>query len=256
MKMSLAVIILAATSLAAWADTNANTNTNRVPGATPALAPAVKYPWESSVSAGLSLTRGNSDNTLFTADFLTQRKAAEDEYRIGLGSAYGDQDSKQTVNNYKAFGQWNHLFSERFYAYGRVEGLRDIIADLDYRLTVGPGVGYYFLKQTNTSLAVEGGTEFEAQDLGGQDQTFETVRLAERFEHKFNPHARLWESAEIFPQVDKFDNYVINAEIGLETSLTKSFSVKTSLDDSYANRPAPGKLKNDAKLFAAIAYKF
>jgi len=239
-------------SLAAFADTNA------VPGggATPALTPTVKYPWESSVSAGLTLTRGNSDTTMFTADFLTQRKTPVDEYRIGLGGGYGDQDSKQTVNFYKAFGQWNHLFSERFYAYTRVEGLRDIIADLDYRLSIGPGVGYYLLKQTNTTLAMEVGTEFEAQDLGGQDQVFDTVRLAERFEHKFNAHARLWESAEIFPQVDKFDNYVVNVEIGVETSLTKSFSLKTFLDDSYANRPAPDKLKNDAKLIAAIAYKF
>jgi len=251
LKKSL-ILIAVVISLTAFADTNS------VPGASapPALAHAVKYPWESSVSAGLTLTRGNSDTTMFTADFLTQRKTAADEYRFGLGGVYGDQDSKQTVNYYKAFGQWNHLFSERFYAYVRVEGLRDIIADLDYRLSIGPGAGYYFLKQTNTTLAVEVGTEFEAQNLGGQDQVFDTVRLAERFEHKFNAHARLWESAEIFPQVDKFDNYVVNAEIGVETSLTKSFSLKTFLDDSYANRPAPDKLKNDAKLIAAVAYKF
>ncbi len=251
MKKSL-ILFVVLVSLGAFADTNA------VPGAgpTPALTPAVNYPWESSVSAGLTLTRGNSDTTLFTADFLTQRKTPADEYRFGLSGGYGDQDAKETVNYYKAFGQWNHLFSQRFYAYARVEGLRDVIADLDYRLSIGPGAGYYFLKQTNTTFSVEVGTEFEAQDLGGQDQTFDTVRLAERFEHKFNAHARLWESAEIFPQVDKFDNYVVNAEIGVETSLTKSFSLKTYLDDSYANRPAPDKLKNDAKLIAAIAYKF
>ena len=251
MKISLILFVIFI-SLAAFADTNAVAGG----GAMPALTPTVKYPWESSVSAGLTLTRGNSDTTMFTADFLTQRKTPVDEYRIGLGGGYGDQDSKQTVNFYKAFAQWNHLLSERFYAYTRVEGLRDIIADLDYRLSIGPGVGYYLLKQTNTTLAAEVGTEFEAQDLGGQDQVFDTVRLAERFEHKFNAHARLWESAEIFPQVDKFDNYVVNVEIGVETSLTKSFSLKTFLDDSYANRPAPDKLKNDAKLIAAIAYKF
>jgi hypothetical protein len=28
------------------------------------------------------------------------------------------------------------------------------------------------------------------------------------------------------------------------------------LDDTYDNQPAPGKLKNDAKIIAAIAYKF
>ena len=54
-----------------------------VAGAPKAPKPAPKNPWESSVSAGLTLTRGNSDTMLFTADFLTQRKTAFDEYKIG-----------------------------------------------------------------------------------------------------------------------------------------------------------------------------
>jgi hypothetical protein len=53
---------------------------------------------------------------------------------------------------------------------------------------------------------------------------------------------------EIFPRGQ--------AEIGVEAALTKSFSLKTFLDDSYLNQPAPGKLKNDAELIAALSYKF
>lgn len=233
-----------------------------VPAPTPAapapkkLAVPVKYPWESSVSAGLSVVRGNSDTTLVSADFSTQKKTPADEYKLGVGGAYGEQSSNETVNNYKAYGQWNRLFTDRFYGYVRVEGLRDFIADVDYRLTIGPGAGYYLLKETNTTLAVEAGGNFEAQQLGGQDQNFATVRLAERFEHKFNDHARLWQNVEIFPQVDKLDNYVVNFEIGIEAAISKTLSLKTCLDDSYANRPAADHLKNDAKIIAGVAYKF
>jgi putative salt-induced outer membrane protein YdiY len=42
----------------------------------------------------------------------------------------------------------------------------------------------------------------------------------------------------------------------MEAAISKSFSLKTYFDDSYQNRPAPGKLKNDAKLVAALGYKF
>jgi putative salt-induced outer membrane protein YdiY len=225
-------------------------------GAPPAPKLAPKKPWESSVSAGLTLTRGNSDTLLFTADFLTQRKTPFDEYKIGLGGAYGDQNSKQTVNTYKVFGQWNHLFTERFFGYVRTDGLRDIIADVGYRLSVGPGAGYYLLKETNTTLAVEAGGAFEAEKLDGTENNFATLRLAERFEHKFSNRARFWESVEFVPQVDKFDNYLVNFEIGLEAALSKSFSLKTYLDDNYQNRPARRKLKNDAKIIAAVGYKF
>ncbi len=238
--------------LTAFADTRTNTSA----GTKPVVTPEIKYPWQSSVSAGLTLTRGNSQTLLFTTELLTQKKTPNDEYLLGLGGSYGTQKSAETVNNYKAFGQWNHLFSERLYGYVRADALRDHVANLDYRLTVGPGVGYYLLKDTNTFLATEAGAGFEAQRLGGKDNTFATVRLAERFEHKFNDRARVWQHVDFLPQVDKFENYVVNFEIGLEASLTKSFSLKTYLDDTYQNRPALGKLKNDVKIVAAVAYKF
>ena len=103
----------------------------------------------------------------------------------------------------------------------RVEGLRDIIADVDYRLTIGPGAGYYLIKATNTLLAVEAGGAFEAQKLDDKaDDTFATIRLAERFEYKINDHVRIWENAEILPQVDRFDSYLVNFEIGVEATLS------------------------------------
>lgn len=217
----------------------------------------VKYSWNSSVSAGLTLTRGNSDTMLFTADFLTQKKTPFDEYKIGMDAAYGSQQGSETVNNYKAFTQWNHLFTDRFYGYLRVDGLRDIIADVNYRATIGPGLGYYLIKTTNMTFSVEGGGAFEAQRLDNSgDDTFATLRLSDQFEYKLNDRVRIWQNAEILPQVDKFDNYIVNFEIGIEAALTKSFSLKSYLDDSYDNRPAPGKLKNDAKLVTAVSYKF
>lgn len=221
------------------------------------VSPAVtNNPWLSSVSAGLTLTRGNKSTTLFITEFHTAKKTPQNEYSLGLGTAYGSQGSTETVNNYKAFGQWNHLFTDRFFGYVRSDALRDRIADLDYRFTVGPGAGYYLIRATNTSLAAEAGAGMEIQRLGGADQQFSTLRLAERFEHKFGDRARLWQSVRFVPQVDKFDNYVITFEIGVEATISKSFSLKTYLDDTYANRPATARLKNDAKIVAGVSYKF
>lgn len=231
----------------------AATSTNTSP-AKPASE--IKADWKSSISAGVTLTRGNKSSTLLTADFLTQKKTAFDEIMLGIGGAYGQQDSNDTVNNYKAHGQWNRLFSERFFGYLRAEGLQDRIKDIDYRLTIGPGAGYYFIKNTNTLLAVEAGIGFEAQRLGGEDENFATLRIADRFEHKFGERARLWQSVEILPQADRLENFVVNFEIGLETSITKTFSQKTYLVETFANRPAAGRKKNDVKIVAGLAYKF
>ncbi len=238
--------------------TNVVTMTNYVSAAPPApvVPPPVIKNWASSATVGLTLTRGNNNSTLLSADYGTKKKTPDNEYSLGAGVAFGEQDSVETVNNYHAFAQWNHLFTPRFYGYLRTDGLRDEIADLDYRFNLGPGLGYYLVKLPDTSLSTEIGGGFEAQRLGGEDEVFATVRLADHFEHKFSDRARLWQNFEIFPQVDQFDNYIINFVVGIETAFTKSFSLKTYLEDTYANRPAQDRIKNDAKIVVAGSFKF
>jgi putative salt-induced outer membrane protein len=215
-----------------------------------------EYAWNNSISAGLTLARGNTDITMVSGDYSTAKKTPKDEYSATLGAAFGEQDSKQTVDNYKGSIQWNHFLTTRFYDYLRGDGLRDYIADVDYRVTGGPGMGYYLLKDTNTTLSAETGVNYEAESLAGLNTSFTTVRLANKFEHKVNNHARFWQSLEVFPQVDEFGNYVVNFEIGAEANFTKSFGLKTYLDDNYYNRPAADHVKNDVKLVTGIAYKF
>jgi putative salt-induced outer membrane protein len=224
--------------------------------ASAAMAPAKTNQWNHSISAGLTLVRGDTDITLVSGDFQTSKKTSKDEYAATVGAAFGEQNSKQTVDNYKGSAQWNHLFTPHFYDYVRGDGLRDYIADVDYRVTGGPGLGYYLLKSTNTTLAVESGFNYEDQSLGGVENSFATIRLADKFERKINNRARVWESLEVFPQIDDFANYVVNCELGVETSLTKSFSLKTCLDDGYNNHPAANHVKNDVKLVAGVAFKF
>jgi putative salt-induced outer membrane protein len=215
-----------------------------------------KPAWESSISAGLSLTKGNSDTLLTTVTFKTRRKTTENEFMFGADGSYGENDSVKNNESLHGVGQYNHLFNEHFYDFFNLEGLHDGIADLQYRFTISPGAGYYFLKETNTTLAGELGPGLISQRLGGVDTTYATLRLAERFEHKLNNGARVWEKVEFLPQVNKLQNFLVNAEVGAEASLTKTFSLRVTLQDNFINQPAPGRKSNDVKLISGLVYKF
>lgn len=213
--------------------------------------------WDSSLGLGLTLTRGNSDTVLATGNIQTHRKGMTDEISLGADGAYGENNSVENVNSAHGFSQYNHLFSERFFGYLRAEALHDEIADLQYRITLSPGVGYYFLKQTNTSLAGEFGPAMIFERLGNEDNNFVTLRLAERFEHKFSgQNARVWQSAEILPQVDDFNNFIVNAEVGIEAAISKTVSLQTLLQDNFVNEPAPGRKQNDLRIVSGLKYKF
>jgi putative salt-induced outer membrane protein YdiY len=221
-----------------------------------AIVSTNKPAWESSVSAGLSLTRGNSDTLLTTAAFRTRTKTPANEFMFGVDGSYGENDSVKNNESLHGVSQYNHLFGERFYGFFNLEGLHDGIADLQYRFTLSPGTGYYFVKTTNTTFAGEVGPSLIFQRLGKVDSTYASLRLAERFEHRFNDNARVWQKAEFLPQLNKPDNFLVNAEIGAEAALTKTLSLRVALQDNFVNQPAPDHKNNDVKLISSLVYKF
>jgi putative salt-induced outer membrane protein YdiY len=213
--------------------------------------------WQSSVGFGFTLTRGNSDTLLATATIQTHLKTLSDEISLGADGAYGENNSVQNINSAHGFSQYNHLFSDRFFGYLRADALHDEIANLQYRITLSPGVGYYFLRQTNTSLAGEFGPAMVFERLGEEDKNYVTLRLAERFEHKFTENnARIWQSAEILPQVNDFNNFVVNAEVGLEAAVYKKISLQAYVQDNFVNEPASGRQQNDLRIVSGLKYKF
>ncbi|HKI69719.1 MAG TPA: DUF481 domain-containing protein [Verrucomicrobiae bacterium] len=208
-------------------------------------APAVEPPpaWEKSAAIGLTLTRGNSDTLLFTGNVRAGYKGKENEISTGADATYGENNDVKNAESLHGFGQYNRLFPDRFYGYARPDALHDAIADLDYRLTLSPGAGYYFVKRPNTRLSGEAGPGFIYEKQGNNTKSYMILRLAEQFEHKFNDRVRVWQSLEFLPQVDDFNNYILNAELGLESALSEKLSLRTYLQDTYDNVPAPGRKK-------------
>ena len=51
---------------------------------------------------------------------------------------------------------------------------------------------------------------------------------------------------------------LVNVELGVEAKLTKAnkLSLRSVLQDSYNNIPAPGRYKNDLMLITSIVYNF
>ena len=241
----------------------------------PEAKPPEKKGWETAASVGVTLSRGNSKSFLASAGINTSRKWSKDEILLGATGGYGESTAVKRADGLddvttksddylKGFAQWNHLFTPRLYSGLRIDALHDDIADVNYRFTFSPLAGYYFIKTPATMLAAEVGPSYIYEDVGGEENGYLGARLGERFEHKFKSGARIWQTAEIIPQVDDVENFIVNLELGAEAPLTKKLSVRAVLQDTYDHQPAEvtgaggtsTKLKNDLKLVAGLAYKF
>jgi len=51
----------------------------------------------------------------------------------------------------------------------------------------------------------------------------------------------VWESVEVLPQVDRWGNFAVNAEVGLDVAISTKWSLKPYVQDNYVHEPAPGR---------------
>ena len=231
--------------------------TSRAIVAVPHPAVCTNQPaWESTLSFGAALTSGDSESVLTTSDFKTHRLNPTNELTMEIQGSYGENDSVKNNETLHGDAQYNHLFTDRTYCYGRADGLHDGIADVAYRATISPGAGYYFVKSKETTFAGELGPGGVFERVDGSVENYAAPRLAERFEHKVDGHLHFWENMEFLPQVDESRNFLVNTEVGVETPLTKRISLRTVLDDNFANVPAPGHTDNNMQLISGLSYKF
>ena len=233
----------------------------------PAVAAAPPPPpetkaWVTTAAAALTLTRGNSENFLVTLSLGTMRKWERDELAFGASGGYGDS----TVNNVNSknteflqgFGQYNRLFSDRFYGGLRLDGQYDGIAGIDYRAKITPLAGYYLIKNERMTLAAEAGPSAVFEHLQGESaRSYIAARFAENFEYKLTATTKVWQTLAYIPEIsDWANNYLLNFEVGIDTAISKQLSLRVVFQDMYASQPAPGRESNDMRLLAGVAYKF
>lgn len=217
-----------------------------------------KNPWEADVNAGLTLTRGNSDSVLFVLGGNAKKKWDKNEFSLGASAGYGESDHVSNNEFAQGFAQYNRLFTERFYGGIRLDANYDGIAKLSYRFTVTPLVGYYLIKATNTTLTVEIGPSLVTEKYFYETpDTYCGLRIGEKFDHKLSASTKIWEYASYTPQVDRWqENYVITVEAGIDTAITKQWSLRVVIQDIYTSEPAAGSEYNEMRLIAGTAYKF
>jgi len=213
---------------------------------------------ETTVAAGLTLTDGNAKSLMTNASIITEgEKDRLGSVRAGIEGNYGrstvDNQTQTTVKNAQAFANAKKTLDEHSFWYVDGSLLYDDIALIDYRAILGPGAGYYFIKNPATKLSAEVGPSYTWERVDGVRDDYLALRIAERFEHKLSKNAKVWESVEYIPQVSRFSNYFVNSELGAEAALNSKLNLRLVVQNRYDSEPGGGLKKNDVTVIAAVS---
>jgi len=219
--------------------------------------------WETSLSLGLHATDGNSRTLLGNARLTAQREVDEHSFRLGLEGAYGEttiedelgEETDQTTTQSARAGASYRRALNGTYFYADSAVLHDDIAEVDYRATVGVGLGYSLIKSDDTALGLEAGVGYLWEDVADVTDEYTTVRVAVLGERRFGKKAKIWESVEYVPRVEEFDDCLLAAEVGIEAAIDSDVSLQVVVRDRYDSRPAPGRKKNDLAVISALSWR-
>ncbi len=220
------------------------------------IAIAEEKKMETTVSAGLTFTEGNSDTLQGNAGITTEgEKESLGSFRVGAEANYGEVNDEKNVDNLKGFVNAKKTLSEKTFAYIDGSAVKDDIAFIDYRATIGPGLGVFLVKNDTIKFCLEGGIAYIWEEVGSMEDDYAALRIAERLDYQISKTAKLWQSAEYIPQTDEPDNYLVNAEIGIEAALNSHLNLRVLVQNKYDNEPAAGLEKSDTTVISGISMK-
>lgn len=215
--------------------------------------------WDVSGLFGFNFTSGNTDTTLLTVGAKGLLDKDNNLWELSADYSFGKDDEREdpkfddtTRNDFRALARYDRLLSERFYVGLGSKFLYDEIAEVDYRVNIDPNVGYFLLKDNTYKFRVEGGPSYVFEEVGDVEDDYFAPRLAERFDWAITCTSKVYQQAEVFMDIDDSDNYVVNAEVGVEAALSSQLSLALLIRQTYDNVPAAGREKDDLAVISAL----
>jgi putative salt-induced outer membrane protein YdiY len=221
--------------------------------------------WTGSVVANALLNRGNTNNEAigFSSNATLRRDDPyyNDKFLLGADYNFGvtgrGQSKTTTVDNWDASAGYDRYFTDQFYGLAVFGYNHDRIANLDYRLTPGLGVGYQWGESPNFNFDTEAGVtyRFEQYSTSGIDQNI-VMRFAYHIDYALNDKVSAFNDVEWLPAFYDPANYVLTADAGINAKVTKAFFTQFKVVYKRNDDPPADTLKDDLSFLLGVGWKF
>lgn len=218
------------------------------------VADAANSPWEVTGAASFAMTDGNSDSLTLALQLLAKYSEAKNEATVGADWLYSENAGVAKTDSFRLHGTYNRLITDRFFYGAKASYLTDQIADIDYRIDLGVGLGYHWIQNDETTLSLTARPSIAWEKQGGMSSQDITLAFGQSFEHQLNERTRLWQNLVFTPVADDFGDYLLTAEAGIDTVFSEYWALRTSLRYRYDSTPAAGRQSADTTLLMGLSY--
>lgn len=229
--------------------------------------------WHGNINVAFNAERGNSYENSASVIANLNRRWDSDRLNFNFGYYYtksgaSRDESTKSKDKIEVEGQYDHFWTKRFYNYVNARYDRDVIQGLDRRFKLGAGFGWQWLE--NRSFDLTGRWNFN-QELGAaymsdswkdeqpdRKDDYATVRYAHhlKYEPKWTKGLEIFHNFEYLPEVDDFEIYLVNADVGISTMVFWNINLIAKIDWEFNSKPCAGRDKHDVRYMVGFGYKW
>lgn len=219
--------------------------------------------WTGDLVVGALFARGNTyaDQVNISGDL--GRRTEQDRWTFTAGYNFGRQrdpgtgNKSTTADNWYGTAKYDYFLNEKLYAFGSFRYEHDRIADLDYRLTPGLGLGYQWVETPALFFNTEAGLAYVAEKYkDGDTNDFIAGRLAYHLKKTINDKAAFFHNLEYYPSLERFDDYLIITDAGVRFTLTTKMFAEYKAEFRYDATPAAGASRSDLRHIVGVGWQF
>ncbi|WP_254843543.1 YdiY family protein [Shewanella sp. UCD-KL21] len=200
--------------------------------------------WSSKISLGANLRSGNTKQIDYNAIAKTVRRTTESRFNLDYIGNYSKSDSEEKINNNRINTNFDWFLSKQFYLRPVfAEIYTDKFLNIDYKLTLGSGLGYTIIDNAKTEWNISGGpaytyTKFDTVEAGeDEDSSSATVVIETVYDTEITSDIDFITSYRVQYGDDNSGGYTHHALATIEIELTDIFDLDLSFIWDHINKP-------------------
>ncbi|MEA2012186.1 MAG: DUF481 domain-containing protein [Verrucomicrobiota bacterium] len=176
--------------------------------------------WAYSAEIDLSGETGNSEKESLSGAITALKENKEFRLENYLYYFYSKENRQKDDDQFKAYSDYSHKFSERDDYFIKLQYETDRIDDLDYRLTLSSGYGYSFIKEDSHFLLGRIGANVTHEKYIDQSpDTSPGLFLGGKHRYDYKDLWSIRTNVEFIPELQSGTKFIMNHETFLDIPL-------------------------------------
>jgi putative salt-induced outer membrane protein len=210
--------------------------------------------------ASFAQTKGNTDTMTISGKIKVTRYI--EEFKITASGAVLRTESSgvETEDKLKFDIQAERDITERLFALGSFNYLRDTFAGYNFRIFIGPGIGYTFIDSEKRLLQAVSLLLYNYDDFSsgiqGTDENI-SFKLSGKYSQHITESVSFKQTLDYTVSLEDGNRFFIDSETRFEVRLNDTFSLGLSYIINYQNDPPSATVdETDTTLFTSIIADF